>query len=73
MSDLVYRYNPNPDKPWFKEGVTTGWLVLHEGVGPAKMKKVAALVDDEGQVVFVDAGEWEDTTVYDDAKPVQDL
>ena len=66
ITDLVYEYNPEPEKPWFSEGATDGWLVLSDGrPGPAKIAKAVVIADDEGQII-VDNGEFEDCEVVDD-------
>lgn len=66
-ADLVYYYRDAPEEPFFKEGVTQGWLVNWTGEpGPAKMLKVVALVDGDGFVSVEQNGEWVDTTVTDD-------
>lgn len=66
MSEYVYEYDPAPE-PLLKEGVTDLWQVVWSGEpGPAKVRRVAALVDDEGVVTIEPTGEWQDSTVYDD-------
>lgn len=67
MAEMTYRYNPKPDAPLLKEGVTTGWQVLWSGEpGPAKCRKVQALVDEAGSVVLVPVEDWQDVTVTAD-------
>lgn len=66
-NDIVYQYDPTTtDDRMFKEGVTEGWLYLHNGKpGPARALKMTALADDEGVVTFEPNGEWQDVTVVD--------
>ena len=67
MAEVMYRYNPEPVEPFLKEGVTQGWVVQWTGEpGPGRSLKVAALVDDEGNVFLEPTGEWEDVTVTAD-------
>lgn len=67
---MTFHYYPAKMEPLIKEGTTTGWQVLWSGEpGPAKVRKVLALVDDEGMVVLEPLDEWVDTTVVDDTKP----
>lgn len=58
----IYRYEEASTEPFFKEGVTRGWVVVHQGVGPARAIEVAALADEDG-VVIQQNGEWQDVTV----------
>jgi len=70
--DLVYQYDPTPEEPRFKEGVTDVWLYLWSGEpGPAKAMKMAALSDGGWDVSIVPNGEWQDVTVMDDESPAQ--
>lgn len=68
VRDLVYRYDPRPAPAQpFEEGVTTGYQVMWSGrPGPARLRPVAMLVDEDGHVVVEPTGEWQDTNVVDD-------
>lgn len=66
MDFLRYMYDPEPPRPFIREGVTEGWVVSHGGeLGPAKALKVQALADGDGFVSLVPDGEWEDVTIVD--------
>lgn len=64
----VYRYDPRPASPQpLKEGVTTGYEVLWSGApGPAMLRPVAVLVDEDGHVTLEPTGDWQNTNVIDD-------
>lgn len=54
----------------FEEGITKGYLVAWVGEpGPAQMLEVVALSDGDGNVWLEPTGEWQETTVVDDARP----
>lgn len=67
---LVFHYDPSPapdsifgDAP----GVTRGYRYVWSGEpGPALVQTVAAIVGEDGEVVLVPTGEFEECTVVDD-------
>ena len=64
-----FRYDFEPERQPFEEGVTAGWLVLRTAeTGPARILKIVALADEESGVIVPD-GEWQDVTVVDDRQP----
>lgn len=61
----TFSYDPTEaSRPLLEEGVTRGWVVVHNGIGPARCMEVVSLVDQEGGVI-VSTGEWQDVTVVD--------
>lgn len=67
MELVAFKYCPDPKRPLFEEGVTAGRLVLWSGEpGPAISIPMAALMDDEGEVVFEPTGDPQEITVIRD-------
>lgn len=64
---MTYQYDPGVAAV-FKEGVATGNLVMWMGKpGPAQRLEVTIIADGEGNAWIEPTGEWQETTVVDDA------
>lgn len=59
MSTIEYAYDPEGagDFP-LAEGATAGWLVLHQGIGPAVAVRAVAMTDADGHGFVEQQGEW---------------
>jgi hypothetical protein len=51
MSDLVFIYDSEPAKPWFKEGSSPGYLVVR-GKDWASAAKAVVIADEEGSIII---------------------
>lgn len=64
---VYHYYDAQPTKPLVEEGVTEAWLVEWSGEpGPARARKVAALMDGDGVMAVEQDGGWEPVTVTAD-------
>jgi hypothetical protein len=69
MAELIYNYDPKPNRPLFEEGATIGWLVIHEGepaVGdPIRYAKCVAMTDEDGYVFVEVTDEFRDGRIVE--------
>jgi hypothetical protein len=68
VSGMVYEFDPKPavttSPPFEEPGVSTGWIVLHNGLGPARVAPGAILNDDAGIHPHV-TGDFEDCEIVE--------
>jgi hypothetical protein len=58
-------YNPRPERDWFPEGVTKGYLVVRDGEF-ASVAEVVAMTDPEGETAFEQTSEFQPARIVAD-------
>lgn len=61
-----YYADPDDDPP-LPEGSTIGWIIVHNGPGPARTVPAVAVVDPDGHGLIAPTGQWRDVTIVDDS------